>query len=213
MRAAHSFLSRLFLAAGVLALAPSAAAHHPMGGTVPATWWQGLLSGLGHPVIEADHLVFLLAAACAVALARPAPRQAMALLPVYALAGSLGTLVRAPGMNLPWAELAVVATLAGAAAGLWWQRLPTGRVAVAMAAAAGAVHGYAYGEAVIGAEATPLMAYLLGLAMLQCALLGVTWWLARHMASRLAPHRRTASRTLAGLVGAFAVWSGLALLA
>ncbi|HET6827305.1 MAG TPA: HupE/UreJ family protein, partial [Ramlibacter sp.] len=156
---------------------------------------------------------FLLAAGCAVALSRLAPRQAMLLLPAYALAGSLGTLVRAPGLDLPWGELAVVLTLAAAAAGLWWQRLPAGRTAGVLAGAAGFVHGYAYGEAVIGAEATPLLAYLLGLALLQCALLGATWLLANRLASRFAPHRAMVSRTLAGLVGAFAVWSGVTLLA
>lgn len=213
MHAARSFLSRLLLVAAGLALAAPAAAHHPMGGTVPATWWQGLLSGLGHPVIEADHLVFLLAAGCAVALSRLAPRQAALLLPAYAFAGALGTLVRAPGLDLPWAELAVVLTLAAAAVGLWRQRLPAGPAAAALAAAVGFVHGYAYGEAVIGAEATPLLAYLLGLALLQCVLLGATWLVANRLASRFAPQRALVSRTLAGLVGAFAVWSGITLLA
>ena len=33
-----------------------------MGGATPATFWQGLASGVGHPVIGLDHLVFLLAA-------------------------------------------------------------------------------------------------------------------------------------------------------
>ena len=41
----------------VLSASP-AAAHHPMGGTPPSTFVEGLLSGFGHPVIGPDHLAF-----------------------------------------------------------------------------------------------------------------------------------------------------------
>ena len=44
----------------VLALASPALAHHPFGGATPQSGWTGLLSGLGHPVMGPDHLVFLL---------------------------------------------------------------------------------------------------------------------------------------------------------
>lgn len=37
-------------------------AHHPMGGMTPQTFSQGLLSGLGHPIIGLDHFAFLVAA-------------------------------------------------------------------------------------------------------------------------------------------------------
>jgi urease accessory protein len=41
-------------------------------------------------------------------------------------------------------------------------------------AAAGLLHGYAYGESIVGAETTPLGAYLLGLVVIQAAIaLGV----------------------------------------
>ena len=39
--------------------APAAFAHHLMGGEVPTTAWQGLLSGLGHPIIGIDHFAFI----------------------------------------------------------------------------------------------------------------------------------------------------------
>jgi urease accessory protein len=38
----------------VCLLAEPAFAHHPMGGLTPATFADGLLSGLGHPVIGLD---------------------------------------------------------------------------------------------------------------------------------------------------------------
>jgi len=34
----------------------------------------------------------------------------------------------------------------------------------------GVFHGYAYGEAVVGAEPTPIFAYLVGLALVQAAI-------------------------------------------
>ena len=47
--------------AGVVALSGSPAlAHHVMGGVTPETLWQGLLSGLAHPIIGVDHFAFIL---------------------------------------------------------------------------------------------------------------------------------------------------------
>ena len=51
------------VAATALALLPRIAwAHHFMGGGLPQTFTQGLLSGLGHPVIGLDHAAFIVAA-------------------------------------------------------------------------------------------------------------------------------------------------------
>src|SRR6267378_3447944 len=57
MSAMKTLLKRFsVLAAGVAMLAPAEAlAHHVMGGKVPVTFMQGLLSGLGHPIIGLDH--------------------------------------------------------------------------------------------------------------------------------------------------------------
>ena len=51
------------LAAGVLLIAANlpASAHHLMGGKTPTTFTDGILSGLGHPIIGVDHLAFLVA--------------------------------------------------------------------------------------------------------------------------------------------------------
>ena len=35
-------------------------AHHPTGGNTPDTFSSGLLSGLAHPIIGIDHLIFLI---------------------------------------------------------------------------------------------------------------------------------------------------------
>ena len=50
-------------ALALLLIASPAFAHHPfgMGDSSALTAWQGLLSGLGHPLLGPDHLLFLLA--------------------------------------------------------------------------------------------------------------------------------------------------------
>ena len=50
----------LLIIAGVLAATP-ALAHHPMGGEVPGTLMDGLMSGLAHPILGVDHLAALVA--------------------------------------------------------------------------------------------------------------------------------------------------------
>ena len=39
----------------------SAQAHHVMDGMLPSTFVEGLLSGLGHPIIGPDHFAFVVA--------------------------------------------------------------------------------------------------------------------------------------------------------
>src|SRR5262249_62342369 len=59
-------------AALALAMAEPAAAHHVMGGVMPTTAMQGLMSGLGHPVIGLDHFAAVVAVGCLSAAPRPA---------------------------------------------------------------------------------------------------------------------------------------------
>src|ERR1700721_4016896 len=59
----------ILLAAPCLLVAAPASAHHAMGGP-PSTAIEGFLSGLGHPVIGADHLALLLAVGVIVGVAR-----------------------------------------------------------------------------------------------------------------------------------------------
>lgn len=193
---------------GTLAL-PAAQAHHAMDGQMPATVAQGLLSGLAHPVIELDHFLFLLGAAVLIAAARLPLRLARSALLLFAAAGLAGTLLHARGINLPAAEMGVALTLLLAAAGLLRPQGPTTLVVLA-AAAAGLLHGYAYGESIVGAEPRPLVAYLVGLALVQAALLvGVhAGW--RHLMARR-PVWQTGLRSglavLLGLVGTWALFA------
>src|SRR5918998_2047207 len=97
----------LALALGGLVAATPALAHHPMGGTTPATLSQGLLSGLGHPVIGLDHLAALVAVGL---LASRFARGAW--LPLAWLAAmALGVTVHLGRIDLPFGEVMVALSL------------------------------------------------------------------------------------------------------
>lgn len=179
----------------VAGLAPAAAlAHHAMDGDAPATFREGLLSGLAHPVIGWDHLamVLLAGAFCGVR------RQGLVPLLAFVGASGAGCLMHVAELGLPGGEAAIAASLIvlGAVAGLA-ARASRGVTAAALAAA-GLVHGYAYGESVVGSEPTPLLAYLLGLAIVQLALGSALWRLTQsRREGEPAPGRLVLLRTLA----------------
>jgi urease accessory protein len=144
----------------------TAAAHHVMGGEMPSTFGQGFLSGLGHPVIGPDHLAFLVAVGVAVGVGG----LSLALPIVFVAASAIGVALHVYGFELPGVELIVALSvvLIGAlvASG---RALPLAAWA-ALFGLAGIAHGYAYGESIVGAEPTPLWAYLIGLVIIQSAL-------------------------------------------
>lgn len=154
-------------AALVIGASSAAHAHHAMDGTLPATVGQGLLSGLAHPVIGLDHLAFIVAAGL---LAGSAGLGLW--LPVLFVAASVaGVGLHLQAVDLPLAELVIAASVV--LAGVLLAR-GSGRVGTALwagiLAVAGIFHGYAYGEAIVGAEASVLWAYLAGLATVQSAI-------------------------------------------
>lgn len=149
-----------------------ALAHHPMGGAAPATAWEGLLSGLAHPVIGLDHLAFLVAAGV---LAAAIPGRGGLQTLVACLAGSLvGALLHLGGLGLGPVELAVALTVLLAGAALLTpeaRRLLGSPAGLALAlAAAGLFHGHALAEAAAGAGPAPVTTYLLALGAMQAGI-------------------------------------------
>jgi urease accessory protein len=140
-------------------------AHHVMGGRMPVTFMQGLLSGLGHPVIGIDHFAAVVAVGCLAA----AHRAGAALAVAFVVAMMAGVAVHLHGATVPAAELLVALTvIALGGILLRWPRLPLA-AALGLFVLVGLTHGYALGESIYGAEPTPLYAYLLGLAVIQSA--------------------------------------------
>ena len=148
--------------AAVAAIAAPAAAHHPTGGRMPATLLDGLLSGIGHPVIGPDHLAFIIAIGIAAALLH----SAYALIAAFVSATTAGVILRTVILEIPLAE--TVVALSVVAAGALVAAGPAGKVRVwlPLAAVAGLFHGLAFGEAIIGAERGVVGAYLIGIAII-----------------------------------------------
>jgi urease accessory protein len=138
-------------------------AHHPMGGITPTNMLDGLLSGLGHPIIGLDHLAFILAVSLIVAVMK---------LPIkiplfFAIASTIGVLGQIIGLEIPAVENAILLSILVVGAALVrGKNIASSKVAVVITLF-GLFHGYAFGEAIIGAEPTPIISYLVGLAMVE----------------------------------------------
>jgi urease accessory protein len=146
----------------VLTSAP-AFAHHVMGGRMPATFGEGILSGLGHPVIGIDHFAAVVAVGCLAAAHRAGAALAVAF--VVAMMG--GVAVHLQAISVPADEILVAISVIALGAILLQRRdLPIGG-ALSLFVLVGLIHGYALGESIFGAERTPLAAYLIGLAIIQ----------------------------------------------
>jgi urease accessory protein len=174
--------------AGLVASAGTASAHHLMGGKTPSTFVDGILSGVGHPIIGPDHLAFLVALGIAVGVGR------LSLLTpfLFLFAMACGVAAHVAAINIPLAELIVAVSVlaAGVLIALDWS-IPPGAWS-ALFGIAGFFHGYAYGESIYGAEPTPLAAYLVGLVAVQTvlvvgiALASRALWTASRIGPRLA---------------------------
>jgi urease accessory protein len=137
-----------------------------MGGKTPSTFTDGILSGVGHPIIGPDHLAFLVALGIAVGVGR----LSLATPFLFLLAMACGVAAHVAAVNIPLAELIVALSVlaAGVLIALGWNIPPAAWAAIF--GIAGFFHGYAYGESIYGAEPTPLVAYLVGLVAVQIAL-------------------------------------------
>jgi urease accessory protein len=83
--------------AGLLATAGTASAHHLMGGRTPSTFADGILSGVGHPIIGPDHLAFLVALGIAVGVSRLSLLTPM----LFLVAMACGVAAHVAALNIP----------------------------------------------------------------------------------------------------------------
>lgn len=192
-----------FLAACALSYPLLAQAHHAMGNALPGNAFEGLLSGLAHPVIGLDHFVFVLAlgAACYYF------GQRVLGIGVFLVAALAGAVLHVNQATVAFVEFWVAASLLllGLAVLRTVPKLKS-MAGMAFVAAAGLAHGYAYGESIVGAEQTPLLAYLAGFTLIQCVV-ALAGFLAARQADRM--HRSAALRRT---VGATASIAGVAFL-
>lgn len=188
----------------VLAQVAPALAHHPFGMAEGAelNGWQGLLSGIGHPLLGPDHLLFLVALAF-VGLKRP-KAWALPLLAVGLAGSGLAQLVSLPPAMTGWAEALTALSLA-----------LEGLVALSVLPSAWllplfGLHGFLLGGMMVGAEPTPLLAYFGGLMLGQGALLLLVTSLSQRLLAWLgADGRRLAAGIWIG-IGCALAWVALA---
>ena len=144
----------------------SALAHHPMGGKTPSNFMEGLLSGVGHPIIGLDHLAFVIAVGIAAAMI-----GSRFMLPlVFIVATMIGTGLHVMAIGLPAVEMIVSLSVAAVGISIIAAYRLSMPIYAGLFGLAGLFHGHAYGEAIFGAESTPLIAYLAGFGVTQYAI-------------------------------------------
>jgi urease accessory protein len=159
----------------------------------------GFLSGLAHPILGPDHLLFL----CALSLLGLRQRTSWLLaLLAAALFGSVGGLML-PG--LPLAEAAVAFSLVLVAL-IWFQHWPKVLLLPAIA-----LHGYVLVASTIGWSQGPQVFYGFGLLVSQATLLLVALIPLRKLADGLSSQRR--ALIAAALIGIGSAWTWSALVA
>ncbi len=79
-----------------------------MGERFPATFAEGFLSGIGHPVIGIDHLVFVIAIGLLAALSK---KLGLVIPAAFIVATAIGTGVHLQSVDLPVAELIISASV------------------------------------------------------------------------------------------------------
>jgi urease accessory protein len=164
-------------AIATLFMAAPAMAHHPFGGQAPKNIFEGLVSGIGHPVLGLDHFAFVVTVGLLAAVLRRGVTVPLAFL----LAALTGTGLHLSAVTLPALEWVVSGSVLLFGLLLVTRNELNTRAVVALTALIGLFHGYAYGEAVIGAEPTPLVAYLLGFTLVQGAIALTAYVLAQRI--------------------------------
>ena len=170
---------------------------------MPVTFMDGLLSGLGHPIIGLDHLAAIIAIGCLAAT----ERRGEWLIGGYVIAMMIGVAAHIGEATVNGAEYFVAASVILLGVVLFRKEPPRLDIAIALFAFAGLVHGYALGESIAGAERAPLYAYFIGLAAIQAAIALAAMYGARTLAART-----SGSAAVIRVLGAVVVGIGLAVL-
>ena len=186
-----------------LVAASPASAHHPMGGKMPSTFLEGFLSGLAHPVIGFDHLAFIVT----VGLFAATKSQGIFIPLAFVLSAMLGAGIHLLGATLPVVELIVSASILLFGILLAIKNSPNLLVMIGLSAVAGLFHGYAYGEAIFGAQTTALVAYLTGFTVIQLVISSAAFFVGQKVLNgdfgQVSPNLRSAGLVICGIGAAF----------
>ncbi|MBD2108377.1 HupE/UreJ family protein [Nodosilinea sp. FACHB-13] len=155
-------------------------AHHPLGGRVPANFAEGFLSGLAHPIIGLDHVAFVVA----VGLLAAVSTWGIVIPAAFVLAAMVGTGLHLAELTLPAVEFVIAGSVLGFGVLLALRNRPQSSAITGLAVLAGLFHGFAYGEAIFGAESMPLVAYLAGFTAVQMGLAIAAFLVGRQLTQR-----------------------------
>ena len=137
-------------------------AHHPMGGALPQNFLNGILSGIAHPIIGFDHLAFILTFGIIASYFKN-----KVILPLYFITFSLiGTILSVNFLVVPFSELIISLSIIIAGLTSLYDKKINIYFPIILALGGGFFHGYAFGQSVVGIEASPLIAYLIGIALI-----------------------------------------------
>ena len=188
----------------LLGIMEPAAAHHAMGGRTPSNLVEGFLSGLAHPLIGIDHFALVVAVGLFAALKAS---RGLGIPLAFVLSTLGGTILHLLGLDLPFPEAGIALSVLGFGLLLGREHSPHLLWLVSLAGIAGVFHGYAYGEAIVGAQMTPLGAYLAGFTLIQLLVALIAFSVGK-LALNNAPQSpalavRFAGFTIAGIGAAF----------
>jgi urease accessory protein len=189
---------------GLLAtvISGSTQAHHPMDGQIPSTMFEGLISGIAHPVIGLDHLLFIASIGL---LAVLSGASLIRLVAGFTISSLSGLLLHVNAIDLPSVELIVAVSVV--IAGLVIVKQFSGQVVVGIfIAAAGLFHGFAYGEAIYDAPIGTIAAYSIGIGFIQCSIAILVFKLTQVILARSrvsSKHLRLSAGSGIALFGAF----------
>jgi urease accessory protein len=190
-------IASLFL----LLFASKTLAHHAMGGEIPDNFFNGFLSGLAHPVIGLDHLAFVVASG----LIAVGMEQGLLIPIAFVIATLIGTGIHLQGISLIFPEAIVALSVVVFGVILTLKKglqSHSNLYTIALATLgmiAGIFHGYAYGESIVGARVSALVAYLIGFTAIQLAIACGAFFLGTVIKEKLA-NQATLISKLIGLV-------------
>lgn len=195
--------NKLFSCLLACSISAKAFAHHPTGGKVPSNVLEGLLSGLAHPIIGLDHLAFIVGSAIlAGILCKPN------LIFSFVCASILGTIFHVNLIDIPYAEVSIAASVMFLALVLLRPNVLSYLSVNSFLFVAGILHGYAYGESIVGAEMHSLYGYLAGFILVQTCLAGAISYFVSEASQAMKTKSRYVVASACAVTGLAMIWLG-----
>ena len=144
-------------------------AHHPLAGQKMETFYHGLISGIGHPILGFDHLFFIIGVGILSLLAKKVFLGPMS----FIIGMMVGLFIIISGYNLFLVEFIIAISLLLIGVFIISGKKVNFSFISSSLLVVGLFHGWAFGETIVGQEnvnSYVLSGYLLGLSVIVWAL-------------------------------------------